>query len=130
MLSFESQHEHDWIMDWVAKNAATVTQKVGVHYNMYVDAFSMTLRDPTGYVWYTRGERVLPRINFKWSPGEPNNQLAPEYCLSLIEGPNANNPVGMCDFPCSLFTLYYLTNAIVCQKTSLKSRGYNNQKYV
>lgn len=123
---FDSQDEHDKFMAYCKANADAISGKsLGLRFNIYVDAFSRTAPNASGYVWYTSGG-PMNQLNIDWATGEPNNMNGgSEYCATVLR----NGAIGMNDYACNLFTLVYFSPLIVCQKTTWISapKGLSNK---
>lgn len=126
MLSFETQDEHDKFIDYVTKNAALIRSLAGLRWNMYIDIYSNVVKNVTGFMWYTTGEPVLPRMKLHWNPGEPNGALTHECCLTILQ---YDNPVGLNDFPCNYIDHSHFGNTVVCQKTTWNVLPKGMKKY-
>lgn len=126
MLSLESQDEHDKFLGYCKKNEDAISAITGYRFNIYLNVFTFTTPNATGYVWYDTGIPFHKNLKIDWAPLEPNNHRGnSEYCATILRN---NGYVGVNDYPCRQFTLEYFSHTIVCQKTKdPPTRGFRNK---
>lgn len=126
LLSFESQHEHDYFPQNLQRDR-NVVPIIGSQYQIYLGSFATTNRNASGYSWYRSGEPVQPTVQFSWLDGQPDGYEQKEFCTTIVFNPQN---VGVSDYNCYYSDIRALNNIVVCQNITdqKKQHGYKNLK--